>query len=362
MKDNYKAIANHRDHVFWHPLVLFKLHIPRNSFISWVALHGILKTRDKLVRWGVININKCVLCEDGIESEAHIFHDFPFFALIWNGLLLKLGFCRGNTPTWEVEIQWCITFFAGNDLISTIKKLVFNGFIYQIWSERNNRIFNAKNKSAHKVSLLIIQDIQLKLSAHPRTICDTIENKTFMMKWNFNYTFTQIFWKQCWWIGPEEDEIMISTNGSLKETSVGYGALLRNKEGQVTDCAYGGSYHISVASHELQGVELGLNLAIENHIPKIHINLDSMAIFLLLSKADLHPPWSLIHIWRRVCALLQNFERVKFSHCYREINRATDFLASIHPEHGIVRLLQSQFSLEFQKILYEDSTRKVYWR
>lgn len=84
--------------------------------------------------------------------------------------------------------------------------------------------------------------------------------------------------------------IMISSDGSLKENNIGFGVLLRNKDGNVIDCAYGGCYPISVDAHEMQGVELGLKLAIENYVPRIHASVDIMAIFLLLSNVDPHPP------------------------------------------------------------------------
>lgn len=297
-----------------------------------------------------------------VESAAHLFHDCPFSALIWRGLLLKLGYSRGNTQTWEHEIQWCLTFFYGNDLISSIKKLVFTSFIYQIWRERNNRIFAATSNSSLQVSLLITQDIQLKLSAHIRFCSDIPANRYFMKNWNIYCIFTPKIWKPCWWIGPDEDEIMINSDGSLTENSAGFGALLRTRSGEVVDCAYGGSQPILVAAHELQGVKLGLRLAIEHNLSKIHIMIDSITIVLLLKMIDPKPPWNSLSIWRRVCLMLSQFERVKISHCFREINRAADFLAGIHPSCKFIRLATSQFSHDLQTILLEDSSRKVYFR
>lgn len=62
--------------------------------------------------------------------------------------------------------------------------MVFTGFIYQVWREKNSRIFVAKKKSALQVSLLIIQDIQLKLSSYVKTCSDIPENIKFMLNWN----------------------------------------------------------------------------------------------------------------------------------------------------------------------------------
>ncbi|XP_026399752.1 uncharacterized protein LOC113295636 [Papaver somniferum] len=258
-KDTYKAISPHGDPIFWHSIVWFKLHIPRHSFIARVALHGRLKTRDKLVRWGISENYNCVLCDNGRESEAHLFHECPFSALIWSGLLLKMGYNRGPSTSWEV-------------------------------------------------SLLIVNDIHLKLSAHPRSISDTPDNRRFLQNWNVECTFTVKIWKQCSWMGPEEDEVMINTDGSLKETTAGFGFVLRDHKGDVIDCAVGGCEPMFVVVHELQGVELGLNLVVLNQLPKVHVCVDSMTIFLLLNKSEPKPPRNLIHMWRRFCALLGNFK------------------------------------------------------
>ncbi|XP_026441507.1 uncharacterized protein LOC113340597 [Papaver somniferum] len=163
-------------------------------------------------------------------------------------------------------------------------------------------------------------------------------------------------------MGPEEDEVMINIDGSFKETTAGFRAVLRDHKGKVTDCATGGSEPISVATHELQGVELGLNLAIANHLPKVHLCVDSMTVFLLFNSPEPKPPWSLIHLWRRVSALLGKFQRVRVSYFYRETNRAADWLASQNPGWNVVRLTPGQFSSEFSLIHLEDSSGKLYWR
>ncbi|XP_026433567.1 uncharacterized protein LOC113331007 [Papaver somniferum] len=205
IKDTYKTISNHNDPVIWLYLVWFKNYIPRQSFITWVTLHGRLKTRAKLKQWGLIENPSCVLCDGGIETEDHLLHEYNFAAIIWKSLLLKLGYDRVVHPTWKEEIMWCIEHFAGSDLISTIKKLVFTVVI--------------------------------------------------------PYT----------WLRPEGDIIMVNTDGSKTDLSGGSGAIIRYKNGDVIDCAIGGSSPISAPAHELQGVELGLKLAVFHNCQDIHV-------------------------------------------------------------------------------------------
>ncbi|XP_026383439.1 uncharacterized protein LOC113278933 [Papaver somniferum] len=337
IKDTYKTISTHNDPVNWHSLVWFKNYIPRKSFITWVAFHGRLKTRAKLKQWGLIENPSCVLCDGGDETEEHLFHDCMFASIIWKGLLLKLGYDRVACSTWKDELTWCIEHFAGSNLIITIKKLVFTGFFYELWRERNNMIFSGKKCTTLQVSLMIVQDIQLKLSAHPRDLNDNSSHRRFMHNWNINCCFTAKVALPCTWIRPEGDVIMVNTDGSKTDLSGGSGVILRDKNGDVIGCQIGGSSPISVPAHELQGVELGLMLAAFHNCQDIHGCLDSMTIYMLLKSENPKPPWNMMHIWRRVQDLLRKFKTVKFDHCFRETNRAADFLASKHPNQRFVR-------------------------
>lgn len=76
----------------WSSLVWFKSHIPRQSFITWLSLHERLKTRAKIVKWGIMQVATCVLCDDKdcVEDGNHIFHSCDFVSTIWIGLLLKM--------------------------------------------------------------------------------------------------------------------------------------------------------------------------------------------------------------------------------------------------------------------------------
>lgn len=106
-----------------------------------------------------------MLCNAAMETEDHLFLDCIFSTGIWKGLILKLGLVRNLQPSWDEEIIWCVQNFSGSDCISLVKRLVLNGFIYHIWQERNQRVFKATSNSQDQVSLLMVQDVRMKLSA-----------------------------------------------------------------------------------------------------------------------------------------------------------------------------------------------------
>ncbi|XP_026378730.1 uncharacterized protein LOC113273184 [Papaver somniferum] len=89
VKDTHSSLFPHGEKVNWSTLVWFKLHIPRHSFITWVTLHGRLKTRDKLLKWNVIASSSCLFRAATEENEAYMFHALSY--LIVQEVWLKLS-------------------------------------------------------------------------------------------------------------------------------------------------------------------------------------------------------------------------------------------------------------------------------
>ncbi|XP_026450979.1 uncharacterized protein LOC113351147 [Papaver somniferum] len=228
MKHTYLAISDHLRSLPWNCLVWFKKHIPVHSFIACLALHRRLKTRSKLLSWGVISDASCVLC--GEEGET------------------------------------------GHDSVDIIKRLVLNGFIYHILRERNNRIFRSSFNSQDQVSLLIFQDVRFEMST---SICmeeDNVHLRWFMSRWRINFLFIQPDIIECTWLAPANDKIIINTNGSKSDDAGSFGAILRDHNAEVLSAASGDSPPISVLAHERHGVELGLKMAIKFDKLRVHID------------------------------------------------------------------------------------------
>ncbi|XP_026417158.1 uncharacterized protein LOC113312635 [Papaver somniferum] len=148
MKDTFKALFGEVVEVGWTRMVLFKHNIPRHSFISWLARHSRFKTKAKLMRWGIMDSAGCVLCENGIEDEEHLFLNCTFSRDIWQGLLIKMGVCKELSNSWDIELLWCQKNLLGDGAVTTDKKLCLNSFIYHVWMERNNKIFSSKKMVA----------------------------------------------------------------------------------------------------------------------------------------------------------------------------------------------------------------------
>lgn len=79
----------------WHKVIWFKEHIPRNSFIAWLALLRRLLKRDRLRRWGMNVPDQCVLCSSAQETHHHLFFECRFSSIIWS---LFAGRVAPNPP------------------------------------------------------------------------------------------------------------------------------------------------------------------------------------------------------------------------------------------------------------------------
>lgn len=78
-----KSIRDHKDVVDWWRIVWFKGCAPKQSFIMRMACRRKLLTRDKQKKWGCVNEDSCVLCNNGVESIDHLFFQCKYTNKIW---------------------------------------------------------------------------------------------------------------------------------------------------------------------------------------------------------------------------------------------------------------------------------------
>lgn len=77
-------------------------HIPRMAFITWLVFKKGLLTRQKLIQWGCVQEEDCVLCNNAVEEVNHLFFSFPFSKAIWEAVLRRNGISRGASR-WDDE-------------------------------------------------------------------------------------------------------------------------------------------------------------------------------------------------------------------------------------------------------------------
>jgi hypothetical protein len=96
----WDAIRVKRQIVDWWSLVWFPSSIPKQAFVTWLAMRDALSTSKKLLGWGFQGDVKCIFCIFGIEDRDHLFFSCGFSGKIWKNVMGLCGVL--NPPTcWD---------------------------------------------------------------------------------------------------------------------------------------------------------------------------------------------------------------------------------------------------------------------
>lgn len=157
----WESLRNPSPVISWHSVIWFKQYIPRNSFISWLAMLRRLPTRDRLRRWGMSVPEVCVLCSAAPETHHHLFFECSFSSSVWNYFASKVW----ENPPQDIHsvAAWINLHRSSSPQARCIIRLMFQSSIYLIWKERNKRIFTTQVTSALGVRSAVDRQIRDKL-------------------------------------------------------------------------------------------------------------------------------------------------------------------------------------------------------
>jgi hypothetical protein len=145
-----------------HHLLWFKGHIPRQSFILWLACLGRLRTMDRLHSTGIITNNTCILCGLHVETHEHLFFDCSFTDSVWRSINTRAQLQWPHT-SWQDLLQWASTHYRQqNDITHMIARLLLSTTVYFLWHERNNRGFS----NQHRTGQTIVEEIYQLIRTH----------------------------------------------------------------------------------------------------------------------------------------------------------------------------------------------------
>lgn len=97
-----KRAVNSIHHLLWFPG-----HIPRHSFILWLASLGRLRTMDRLQAHGLLASSECILCGSAAESHEHLFLSCDFSSYVWGEVSAKTLMAWPSLP-WFSLLQWTV--------------------------------------------------------------------------------------------------------------------------------------------------------------------------------------------------------------------------------------------------------------
>jgi len=130
---------------------------PKGKFFAWTLLHKRILTADTLQKRGWRCNPCCSLCHNALETPSHLCKDYVFSKQVWTVLLTWGGFAQLN----NVQIQGSIYKWwkIQRNKIQKDQRRRFDGrcvfYWWNLWVERNNRIFKGQASSVEQVAFLI---------------------------------------------------------------------------------------------------------------------------------------------------------------------------------------------------------------
>ncbi|XP_074305391.1 uncharacterized protein LOC141640519 [Silene latifolia] len=149
--------------VFWRYSVHDSAVYPKHRFIGHLAVQMRLPTVDSLVQRGFSWINRCALCEAAQETHQHLFFECTWSAALWTRIQSFFSFATHSNELASV-LAWFHSHNRGSSWIKKRKRSALLSVIYQIWQERNHRIFRSQDRSIDVVSQLVISQVTLRMS------------------------------------------------------------------------------------------------------------------------------------------------------------------------------------------------------
>ena len=121
-----------------------------------------LPTRSRLLRWGCVLDDLCVLCGDSSEDAHHLWGNCAVTrqiadrVLSWQGISIR---CDSLMAWWN----WFASSTRRRNNIYLGKLLAVVGIVYYVWRLRNDVIFNGRGIDIDVVSREIIDSCKFRM-------------------------------------------------------------------------------------------------------------------------------------------------------------------------------------------------------
>jgi len=150
------------------------------------ALNDRLLTKKRLLRFQFVQNSDCVLCDAGIEDIDHIFFSCPFSSYVWFLCRLKLTMPADNQLKLYQEALLIKNKFKQKTKVYQLSRLVLTAAVWQIWLERNRRVF--QYKSLHKILVFrnLYEDISILLKTCNWKVGANPEHMSILLKWGID--------------------------------------------------------------------------------------------------------------------------------------------------------------------------------
>ena len=320
----------------WDPACL-----PKAGFFLWLAVQNRILTADRLRRFGIAGPTRCPLCKIECEDVDHLLHECSYSRKCWEWLIQNMGWSSPFPRDFKTFIMnWPNNICKGiyNKLWNISPSII----AWEIWKERNRRIFNNAemevNSLITKIEASIVENMNSFLRKSRFTegsfsLWDEGVKKHWPHLINPPLTYTnrdKEARRNCKWSPPPKGWTKLNFDGAARGNPgvAGIGCIINNDSGKWIAKKAKSINPTTNNLAEFTALEEGLQSCINLGISKLIIEGDSQIILNALRNRAT-PNWILNSRLLEVLSLLDKFEEIKFCHIYREGNSKADILANL---------------------------------
>ena len=154
--------------------LLWNKDIPLKVVIfAWRLFRDRLPAKDNLFHRGMIDIESqtCVSGCGSLENSSHLILHCQSFRSVWNSIYRWIGLTMVNPRYVEDHFNQFTYVGGGSKVQRSIMQVLWFATVWEIWKERNNKIFNAKECSilqvVDKIKVISYVWLKAKLASLP---------------------------------------------------------------------------------------------------------------------------------------------------------------------------------------------------
>jgi hypothetical protein len=135
---------------------------PKIKIFAWILLQYKILTANNLAKRGWPHDPQCKLCNSGLETPSHLCLECNYTREVWNKLMSWMGHHDPQTTPPRTLHGWWkrMRRLAARSNRRAFKGLILH-FWWNIWKERNIRVFQNTSKGIDEVATLIRTEVEL---------------------------------------------------------------------------------------------------------------------------------------------------------------------------------------------------------
>ncbi|XP_062099834.1 uncharacterized protein LOC133805685 [Humulus lupulus] len=163
IKNGYQLLCTASNRTQWCSEVWGRLNIPKLSIILWLAMLDRLKTKQRLLRFQMVNNSLCLFCDIHEESVTHLFFDCHLSKRCIQQVKAKMQWAA-QTESLSSLMRW-----ISRAHLSKFWKMVYAdvvaAVVYHIWKARNEVVWLLQVKRIEIIVHNIVSDVKNRVKS-----------------------------------------------------------------------------------------------------------------------------------------------------------------------------------------------------